>query len=138
MIPSIGVDIGGTKVLAAVVDAAGRVLDTEATATPGHGMGVEGATVAEVEDALVDVTGRLLAVYGRCPVGRRRRRLRRPRRAARAVRAAPALARRAALAAAQPAARRTDPGRRPRRQRRHGRAVGRGQVRRGPPRRATR
>ena len=69
VIPSIGVDIGGTKVLAAVVDSTGRVLDTEATATPGHGLGPEGATAAEVEDALVDVTSRLLAVYGRCPVG---------------------------------------------------------------------
>ena len=66
---SIGVDIGGTKVVAAVVDAAGRVLDTEATATPGHGLGAEGATALEVEDALVEVVGRLLAVYGRSPVG---------------------------------------------------------------------
>ena len=67
---AIGVDIGGTKVLAAVVDSAGRVLDTEATATPGRGQGAEDATAAEVEDALVDVAGRLLAVHGRCPVGR--------------------------------------------------------------------
>jgi glucokinase len=66
---SIGVDIGGTKVLAAVVDNAGRVLDTEATATPGQGAGLERATPQEVEEALVDVVGRLLAVYGRCPVG---------------------------------------------------------------------
>jgi glucokinase len=69
VIPSIGVDIGGTKVLAAVVDGTGRVLDTEATATPGQGQGPEGATAAEVEDALVDVASRLLAVHGRCPVG---------------------------------------------------------------------
>jgi glucokinase len=69
MIPSIGVDIGGTKVLAAVVDSTGRVLDTEATVTPGSGTGPDDATAEEVEDALVDVTGRLLAVYGRCPVG---------------------------------------------------------------------
>jgi glucokinase len=67
--PSIGVDIGGTKVLAAVVDAAGRVLDTEATSTPGLELGPEDATAAEVEDALVDVVGRLLAVYGRSSVG---------------------------------------------------------------------
>jgi len=66
---SIGVDIGGTKVLAAVVDNAGRVLDTEATATPGGGVALEQATVQEVEDALIDVVGRLLAVHGRCPVG---------------------------------------------------------------------
>jgi len=51
--PSIGVDIGGTKVLAAVVDGFGRVLATEATATPGPGSGVDNATVEEVEDALV-------------------------------------------------------------------------------------
>ena len=66
---SIGVDIGGTKVLAAVVDAAGRVLDTEATATPGAGAGVERATVQEVEDALVEVVDRLVAQYGRLTVG---------------------------------------------------------------------
>ena len=69
MIPSIGVDIGGTKVLAAVVDGTGRVLDTEATATPGQGPGPDRASAGEVEEALVDVTSRLLAVYGRCPVG---------------------------------------------------------------------
>jgi glucokinase len=66
---SVGVDIGGTKVLAAVVDHTGRVLDTEATETPGHGAGIERASVGEVEDALVDVVNRLLAVHGRCPVG---------------------------------------------------------------------
>jgi glucokinase len=66
---SIGVDIGGTKVLAALVDATGRVLDTEATETPGRGAGIERATVEEVEGALVDVVGRLLDVYGRCTVG---------------------------------------------------------------------
>src|ERR1700712_4520411 len=69
MSPSIGVDIGGSKVLAAVVDSSGRVLDTEATETPRPGFGLEQASVEEVEDALVDVAGRLLAVYGRCPVG---------------------------------------------------------------------
>ncbi|MCW2760023.1 MAG: hypothetical protein JWR85_224 [Marmoricola sp.] len=69
MSPSIGVDIGGSKVLAAAVDSSGRVLDTEATVTPGGGEGPEQATVEEVEDALVDVVSRLLAVYGRCPVG---------------------------------------------------------------------
>jgi glucokinase len=66
---SIGVDIGGTKVLAAAVDHTGRVLDTEAVETPGEGAGIERATVEEVEDALVDVVSRLLAVHGRCPVG---------------------------------------------------------------------
>ena len=66
---SIGVDIGGSKVLAAVVDASGRVLDTEATDTPGHGAGLERATPAEVEDALVEVVDRLIAQYGRLTVG---------------------------------------------------------------------
>ena len=69
MSPSIGVDIGGSKVLAAVVDNSGRVLDTEATRTPGPGLGLEQTSVEEVEDALVDVVSRLLAVHGRCPVG---------------------------------------------------------------------
>ncbi len=69
MNPSIGVDIGGTKVLAAVVDGFGRVLDTEATATPGPGSGVDNATVEEVEDALVEVVERLIAQYGRLTVG---------------------------------------------------------------------
>jgi glucokinase len=66
---SIGVDIGGTKVLAAVVDHMGRVLDTETTATPGPGSGIESATVQEVEDALVDVVQRLLSQHGRLTVG---------------------------------------------------------------------
>jgi glucokinase len=67
--PSIGVDIGGTKVLAAVVDGLGRVLDTESTPTPGPGSGIEQATVQEVEDALVEVVERLLGQYGRLTVG---------------------------------------------------------------------
>ena len=69
MIASIGVDIGGSKVLAAVVDGSGRVLDTEATDTPGQGAGLERATPAEVEDALVEVVDRLIAQYGKLTVG---------------------------------------------------------------------
>ncbi len=69
MTSSIGVDIGGTKVLAAVVDEGGRVLDTEATPTPGPGSGVEQASVIEVEDALVEVVFALTERHGRCPVG---------------------------------------------------------------------
>ena len=69
MIPAIGVDIGGTKVLAALVDETGRVLDTEATTTPGPGLGLDSATAAEVEDALVEVVDRLIAQYGRVSVG---------------------------------------------------------------------
>lgn len=67
--PSIGVDIGGTKVLAAVVDDAGRVVDTETTATPGIGPGLERATVREVEDALLRVVEALTRVHGQCTVG---------------------------------------------------------------------
>lgn len=69
MRPSIGVDIGGTKVLAAVVDARGRVLDTETTPTPGPGNGVVQATVSEVEDALVEVVSLLTERHGRSTVG---------------------------------------------------------------------
>ncbi len=67
--PSIGVDIGGTKVLAAVVDEAGRVVDTETADTPGRGPGIERASVQEVEDALVRVVEALTGVHGRCSVG---------------------------------------------------------------------
>jgi glucokinase len=63
--PAIGVDIGGTKVLAAVVDEAGRVLDTETAATPE----LENATVDLVRDVLVEVVGRLTQRHGRSTVG---------------------------------------------------------------------
>jgi glucokinase len=70
---SIGVDIGGTKVLAAVVDENGRVLDSQTTPTPGPGSspgsGLEQASVIEVEDALVEVVVALTERHGRCPVG---------------------------------------------------------------------
>jgi len=66
---SIGVDIGGTKVLAAVVDEGGRVIDTQTTPTPGPGSGVEQASVTEVEDALVEVVVALTERHGRCSVG---------------------------------------------------------------------
>ncbi len=69
MTPSIGVDIGGTKVLAAVVDASGRLVDTETTNTPGRGRGAERATVGEVEDALVEVVSVLTGRHGRSTVG---------------------------------------------------------------------
>ena len=62
---AIGVDIGGTKVLAAVVDEAGRVLDTESVATPD----LQTATVTSVEDALVDVVTRLTERHGRATLG---------------------------------------------------------------------
>jgi glucokinase len=45
---TVGIDIGGTKVLAGVVDAAGRVLARERRSTPG-------SSVQAVEDAIVDV-----------------------------------------------------------------------------------
>ncbi len=63
MTPAIGVDIGGTKVLAAVVDEAGRVLDTEAAATP------QRAAVTAAEDALVGVVTRLAQRHGPSTVG---------------------------------------------------------------------
>ena len=94
---SIGVDIGGTKVLAAVVDEGGRVLDTETTPTPGSpGSGLEQASVSEVEDALVEVVVAADRAARPVPGGRRGRRLRRPAGRAGALRPAPALARRAA------------------------------------------
>ena len=62
MIPAIGVDIGGTKVLAAVVDPAGRVLDTEAAETPV-------STVREVEDAITETVTALVGRHGRSTVG---------------------------------------------------------------------
>ena len=68
-LPSIGVDIGGTKVLAAVVDEDGRVVDTQTTATPGKGSGIDDATAEEVEDALVSVVSALTREHGRCTVG---------------------------------------------------------------------
>ncbi len=68
-IPSIGVDIGGTKVLAAVVDESGRVIDSATTPTPGKGSGIDDATVAEVEDALVSVITALTRSHGRSTVG---------------------------------------------------------------------
>jgi len=45
---TVGVDIGGTKVLAGVVDAAGRVLDRDRRVTPGD-------SAASVEAAIVDL-----------------------------------------------------------------------------------
>ncbi len=68
-LPAIGVDIGGTKVLAAVIDPTGRILDTETAATPGPGAGAERATAREVEDALVEVVSALTERHGRSTVG---------------------------------------------------------------------
>ena len=49
---AIGVDIGGTKVAAGVVDDGGKVIDTERRPTPGH-------DVAETERVIADVVGEL-------------------------------------------------------------------------------
>src|SRR3954452_17039089 len=49
---TIGVNIGGTKVLAGVVDASGRVLARERRATPGR-------SVAAVEDTIVELVAEL-------------------------------------------------------------------------------
>src|SRR5688500_7767139 len=62
MTPAIGVDIGGTKVLAAVVDPAGRVLAPEAAETPV-------STVREVEDAITETVTALAQRHGRSTVG---------------------------------------------------------------------
>src|ERR1700760_3367827 len=53
---AIGVDIGGTKVAAGVVDEDGRVLATERRATPG-------ADIAETEQVIVDVVADPAARY---------------------------------------------------------------------------
>lgn len=63
-IPAVGVDIGGSKILAVVVDDDGRVVDTEARVTPGRSV-----AVALVEDAMVDAIGSLQARHGRSTVG---------------------------------------------------------------------
>jgi glucokinase len=49
---AIGVDIGGTKVAAGVVDDEGRVLDRERRDTPGHDVGETESTIVEVVKAL--------------------------------------------------------------------------------------
>lgn len=64
--PAVGVDIGGTKVLAAVVDDEGRVLDTEVARTP------DAAThpsAAEIRDAIAEAVLALAERHGRCTVG---------------------------------------------------------------------
>jgi len=59
---SIGVDIGGTKVAAGVVDEQGRVIDRELRATPGH-------DVAETEAIIVEVVAALAARHQVSAVG---------------------------------------------------------------------
>jgi glucokinase len=59
---AIGVDIGGTKVSAGVVDDEGRVIDRERRATPGH-------DVAETEAIIVDVVSTLAARHDTAAVG---------------------------------------------------------------------
>jgi glucokinase len=49
---AIGVDIGGTKVAAGVVDEAGRVIDRERRDTPGHDVGQTESTIVDVVEAL--------------------------------------------------------------------------------------
>lgn len=65
-IPAVGVDIGGTKVLAAVVDTDGRVLDTEAARTPSAD---SEPSAAEVLDAIAEAVLALAERHGRCTVG---------------------------------------------------------------------
>jgi glucokinase len=59
---TIGVDIGGTKVLAGVVDSTGRVLARERRAT-------EGSSPAAVEDTIVDLVASLRGRYDVAAVG---------------------------------------------------------------------
>ncbi len=59
---TIGVDIGGTKVLAGVVDSSGTVLAKERRLTPG-------TSVSMVEDTIVEVVASLRAVYDVAAVG---------------------------------------------------------------------
>src|SRR3954447_12221208 len=56
---SLGVDIGGTKVAAGVVDGAGRVIDRERRLTPGRD---PVAVVATIVDVVTTLRGRLAAV----------------------------------------------------------------------------
>ncbi len=65
-LPAVGVDIGGTKVLAAVVDDQGRVLDTEVARTP------DAATqpsAGEIQNAVAEAVVALTERHGRCTVG---------------------------------------------------------------------
>ena len=59
---AIGVDIGGTKVAAGVVDEQGRVIDRERRATPGHDIG-------ETESVIVEVVHELAARHDVVAVG---------------------------------------------------------------------
>ena len=59
---SIGVDIGGTKIAAGVVDGAGRIIDRERRPTPG-------SDVARTEQVIVDVVSALAARHPVSSVG---------------------------------------------------------------------
>jgi glucokinase len=59
---TVGVDIGGTKVLAGVVDGSGNVLAVEQRPTPGH-------DVRAVEDTIVDLVRGFAASYDVAAVG---------------------------------------------------------------------
>jgi glucokinase len=59
---TVGVDIGGTKVLAGVVDSSGQVLDRQRRPTPGH-------SVAEVEDTIVELVHGFAESYDVAAVG---------------------------------------------------------------------
>lgn len=63
-VAAIGVDIGGSKVLAALVDDDGRVVDTESDVTPDRRMDAN-----VVEDTLVGVIDALVSRHGRASVG---------------------------------------------------------------------
>jgi glucokinase len=59
---TVGIDIGGTKVLAGVVDSTGRVLAQQRRLTPGR-------SVRAVEDTIVDLVGTFAEIYDIAAVG---------------------------------------------------------------------
>ena len=59
---TIGIDIGGTKVLGGVVDSTGRILERQRRLTPGH-------SVSEVEDSIVEMVMALAAGHDIAAVG---------------------------------------------------------------------
>ncbi|MFV0459487.1 MAG: ROK family protein [Actinomycetales bacterium] len=61
---SIGVDIGGTKVVAGVVDAGGHILDTRRRATPGRDVRAVEDTIVEVVQELADAASGPLCAVG--------------------------------------------------------------------------
>ena len=83
-VPTVGIDIGGTKVMAGVVDADGNILEKVRTETPD-----KSKSPKVVEDTIVELVARPLRPARRARRGHRRGRLGRRRPLPRAVRPAP-------------------------------------------------